>query len=177
MKSAGALPLNTSTLCQRVGPTVSAATATQTAESIWKFLLYIDQWRAWFEQYSAPAIQLERAGLPALKNRLDHIQTQLNHLTDSYWKSFEHHAAEDKQSAAPAPVKPAPDIAEILRKSDADMQKMRDAEFESTKKFWDGHNQRWMDRFAKSGPDVWRGVADFQRSADRMWARVLSRRR
>src|SRR5689334_9078484 len=35
-----ALEHDWSTLCQKIGPTVSSATASQTAESVWNFLLY-----------------------------------------------------------------------------------------------------------------------------------------
>jgi hypothetical protein len=169
-------------LGRSVNDCLSGEHAVTTREERLDLVFALDRWRSWFNNYSDPAEQFNRAGMPALRNRLEQIETQLTTFMDMQNSSI---AAPASKPAAQPTAAPQPtfeqQIAASRAQMDADMQAFRRQEAESERAAFEASQARvnaarevmWQNS-SRASDQAYRTM---QQAADQMWNEIRMRRR
>lgn len=155
--------------------------AVTTAEERLQLVFVLDRWRSWFNAYADPAEQFNRAGLPAMKNRLEQIEDQLKTFMDMQNAAI---AAPTSQPAARPSTAPQPTIeqkiAAIRAQLDADERAFRQQEvdseraaFEASQARLDAAREVMWQHSSRASEQAYRTM---QQAADQMWNEIKFRR-
>lgn len=156
--------------------------AVTAAEERLRLVFVLDRWRSWFNAYADPAEQFNRAGMPALKNRLEQIEDQLKTFMDLQNSSI---TAPASAPAARPTAAPQPTIeqkmAAIRAQMDADMRTFRQQEvdsdraaFEASQARLDAAREAMWEHSSRASDQAYRTM---QQAADQMWNQIKFRRR
>jgi hypothetical protein len=156
--------------------------AATTAEERLRMVFVLDRWRSWFNAYADPAEQLNRAGMPALRNRLEQIEAQLKTFMDMQNSSIAGPATKPAAQPSAAPEQTAEQrIAAIRAQMDADRQAFQRQEVESERAAveasqarMDAAREAMWESSSRASDQAYRTM---QQGADRMWNQILLRRR
>ena len=167
------------TFCSQFGPMMTRAEKAGTAEAKWQVINHLDEWTQWFAtNFSAHAAALAKTGLPGMQERLNHVQGEIKRFADAYRNAVVNQIVAPPRPAAPPPAPPpAPKPAAPRQTAEDILAAMRKEELERGKRYVeDGYRQREAEN--RAGTDrIWRDIERQQQAADRMWTKILTRRR